>query len=94
MNTHNANAYGFAQANQMQTAAAEAQRRANQSSDTVFEDMSAQDQTALKGQPPAPVAPTDYSSGGGQDGFDPAMDTDVSILTRAKRRAAKYIQQV
>ena len=41
MNTHNANAYGFAQAYQMQTAAAEAQRRANQSSDTVFEDMSA-----------------------------------------------------
>lgn len=95
MNPYSTAAFNFSQAYQMQTAAADAQRRANQASDTAFADMTADDETSLRGQP-QPQAPTEATTqlnGYSENNLTESTDNDLNVLMRAKRRAAKYLGQ-
>ena len=93
MNPYNTAAFNFSQAYQMQTAAADAQRRANKASDTAFADMTADDETALRGQPePQGVTgPNTQLNGFSEAALNETTDQDLNVLMRAKRRAAKYL---
>jgi len=95
MNPYNTAAFNFSQAYQMQTAAADAQRRANQASDTAFADMTNDNETDLRGQPQpqAPEGPSTQLDGYSQNNLNEATDQDLNVLMRAKRRAAKYLGQ-
>lgn len=95
MNPYNTAAFNFSQAYQMQTAAADAQRRANQASDTAFADMTADDETALRGQPePQGVTgPNTQLDGFSESAVNETTDEDLNTMLRAKRRAAKYLGQ-
>ena len=95
MNPYNTAAFNFSQAYQMQTAAADAQRRANQASDTAFADMTSDDESSLRGQPQpqAPEGPSTQLNGYSENNLDEATDQDLNVLMRAKRRAAKYLGQ-
>lgn len=95
MNPYNTAAFNFSQAYQMQTAAADAQRRANQASDTAFADMTSDDETGLRGQPQseAPVGPNTQLDGYSESNLTEATDRDLDVLMRAKRRSAKYLGQ-
>ena len=93
MNSFNNAAFGFSKNYQEQMNAADAQRRANQSADSAFAEMSAEDETALQGQPQPPMNPNGYSTATNSSEFDQNTNADVNLLTRAKRRAAKYLGQ-
>jgi hypothetical protein len=92
MNPYNTAAFNFSQAYRMQTAAADAQRRANQASDTAFADMTADEETSLRGQPQTPNGATTELNGYSENNLNEAAD-DINVLMRAKRRATKYLGQ-
>ena len=95
MNPYNTAAFNFSRAYQMQTAAADAQRRANQASDTAFADMSADSETSLRGQPQpqAPTAPNTNLNGFSETNLTENTNRDLQTLMRAKRRVSKYLSQ-
>jgi hypothetical protein len=95
MNPYNTAAYNFSLAYQMQTAAADAQRRANQASDTAFADIDADNETSLRGQPQpqAPTAPNTNLNGFSETNLTENTNRDLQTLMRAKRRVSKYLSQ-
>jgi len=93
MNSFNNAAFGFSKNYQEQMNAADAQRRANQSADSAFAEMSAEDETSLTGQPQPSLNPGGYSANINSSEFDQNTNADVNLLARAKRRAAKYLGQ-
>jgi len=94
MNPYNNAAFGFSQAYQAQMAAANAQRQANQASDTAFADDAADDESALRGQPnpQAPTSANENINGYSETDFDQTTDRDLNLLARAKRRASRYLE--
>jgi hypothetical protein len=95
MNPYNTAAFNFSQAYQLQTAAADAQRRANQAADNAFEDMANDQKIDLRGQPQPQgvVAPVTQLNGYSEDNLNEATNEDLNILMRAKRRVSKYLGQ-
>jgi len=93
MNSFNNAAFGFSKNYQEQMNAADAQRRANQAADSAFAEMSAEDETSLANQPQPSLNPAGYSVDPNFSKFDQNTNADVNLLTRAKRRAAKYLGQ-
>lgn len=94
MNSYNKAAFNFSKAYQMQTAAADAQHRANQNADMIFEDMADNNDTNVAaGQPQGVVNPTTQLNGFSENKFNGDADGDLNLVMRAKRRVSKYLGQ-
>jgi len=87
-------AFNFSKAYQDQVFAADQQRRANQTADSAFAEMSADEGSELIGQPTpqAPATPT-VTYGDGVEGPVDALEQDREVMSRAKRRAGKYLTE-
>jgi len=84
----------FSKVYQDQVFAADQQRRANQTADSAFAQMSVDEDSELIGQPTpqAPSTPT-VTYGDGVEGPVDALEQDREIMSRAKRRAGKYLTE-
>jgi hypothetical protein len=95
MNPYTQAAFNFAQAYQMNTLAADQQRRANQPSSDAFAEGVDDEETDYRysPNPQAPAPPSEQYTGMEQDDGVILDQSNGNALARAKQKVSKYLQE-